>query len=141
MAMSKPILLITVATSVLVVSMFFSFMYTASSAIIWSPVHQLAAFVRGDNAVGIAVKGKAHIRTQLLDQLAEPLGMGGTAQIVDVGTIGLMVIRADLRAQFLEHSRGHIVGRAVGAVQHNMQAVQPYIKRALNKVNVAPCGR
>ena len=50
--------------------------------------------------------------------------------------------RDDRGAEFPQHRRGHAIGRAVGAIQHDLQSVQPQSTReaGLGDLDIAPAG-
>ena len=85
-------------------------------------VHHVAVLVHEDDPIRVAVQGDTEIGAVLLDRLAHHLGVQRAALGVDVGAVGLDPDRDHLGAQFLEDCRGHLVGRPVGAVQHDLQA-------------------
>ncbi len=57
----------------------------------------------------------------LAHQGLQPLGMHGAAFAVDVGAVGLDPDRDHLGAQLPEHGRRHLVGGAIGAIDHDLQ--------------------
>ena len=99
-----------------------------------------APLIHGHEAVRVPVEGQTYVRAQLPHQLAQPLGVGGAAVLVDVGAVRLMVVGGYLRAQLLQHRRGHLVAGALGAVHHNVQPVQAHAGGLLGKVDVAALG-
>ena len=103
-------------------------------------VDEGAALVHGHQAVRVAIKGQADIRTQLPHQLTQALGMGGAAVLVDVGAVGLMIIHRHRGAQLLQHGGGHLIAGALGAVYHNVQPVKAGAGGFLGKVDVAALG-
>ena len=103
-------------------------------------VDEGAALVHSHQAVGVAVKSQADVRAQLAHQLAQALGMGGTAVLVDVGAVGLMIVHRHRGAQLLQHGGGHLIAGALGAVHHNVQPVKAGAGGFLGEVDVAALG-
>ena len=65
--------------------------------------------------------------------------MGGAAVLVDVLAVGIDPHRDHFRAQFPERRRGDLIGRAIGAIDGDLQAVETHFigQRALDRVDVA----
>src|SRR3546814_8475840 len=65
--------------------------------------------------------------------------IGGAAALVDVEAVRVDTDRHHLGAQRVEHPRRHVVGSAVGAVDHYLEPVQAQAAReaALHELDVA----
>ena len=87
-------------------------------------VEQTAFGVDDLQAVGVAVERNAHVCTMFGHGLDQGLGVGGAHAFVDVQTVGSATDFDDLSAQLVEHGRGNLVGRAVGTVDHDLQAFE-----------------
>src|SRR4051812_43815625 len=78
----------------------------------------------GDEAVTIAVEGKADIGADRAQLLLQAIGMQRAAVRVDVRPVGLGGDRDHAGAESPEHARRHVRGRAVGAVDGDAHAGQ-----------------
>ena len=65
--------------------------------------------------------------------------MGGTALVIDVLAVGADAHGHHFRAEFPEGRRRHLIGRAIGAIDHDLQPIQPDIigQRAFHRVDIA----
>ena len=87
-------------------------------------IDHMAALVDQDHAIGIAVEGDAYIGAHLPYLAAERFRRGRSAFLVDVETVGFDTHRNHIGAELPQRFRDHFVGRAVGAVDHDAQAVK-----------------
>ncbi len=88
------------------------------------PVHQVPFLVGCQTAIGIAIEGQAQAGPGLADGHEQLLGVGGSAVPIDVDSVGTG--RQDRRSgpQRLKDPRSHPPGRAVSAVQDDLEAIQ-----------------
>ena len=102
-------------------------------------VDQMAALVDQDDAVGVAVERDADVGAHLAHLLAQRLRRGRSAFLVDVESVRIDADRNHVGAQFPQRFRHHLVGRAVGAIDHHAQAVEAEVarQRALGEFDVA----
>ena len=102
-------------------------------------VDQMAALIDQDDAIGVAVERDADIGAHLAHLAAQRFRRGGSAFLVDVESVGLDADRNDIGAQFPQRFRHHLVGGAVGAIDHHAQAVEAEVarQRALGEFDVA----
>ena len=102
-------------------------------------VDQMAALVDQDDAVGVAVERDADVGAHLAHLAAQRLRRGRSAFLVDVESVGVDADRNDVGAQLPQRFRHHLVGRAVGAIDHHAQAVEAEMarQRALGEFDVA----
>ena len=107
----------------------------AISAMIWSPSTIVAVLVDDDHAVGVAVERDADIGAQLLHLLAQGLGMRRAALVVDVEAVRLVVDGDDLGAQLPQRVGRHLVGGAVGAIDHDAQAASDMERGSVRLAN------
>ena len=82
----------------------------------------VALLVHAQAAVGVAVKGKAHVQAFLHHQLLQALNVGGTGVEVDIQAVGLGVDDGSVGAQGIEHRFGDVPAGTVGAVQAHLHA-------------------
>ena len=101
------------------------------------PIDDVALRVHGEAAVGVAVVRQAQVRTMLDDGLLQLVDVRGTDTVVDVVAIRLIRHGNHLGARGLVCQRGGLVRRAVGAVHHDLDAVQAGVHRLLQVVQVA----
>ena len=87
-------------------------------------VDDVALLVHRQAAVGVAVKGKAHVQVVLHHELLQAFQVSRAAISIDVGAVWIVVHHMGLRAQGVEDARGDAVGTAVGAVQADLQAAE-----------------
>ena len=87
-------------------------------------VDDVAIVVDGQAAVGIAVEGQAHIGPDLDNLGLQLLRVSGTAALVDIEAVRLVVDRDDLRTLGLEGGRGGVVGGTVGGVEDDLQTLE-----------------
>ena len=76
------------------------------------------------DAVGIAVERDAEVGSLLAHRLLQRFRRGGADAVVDVEAVGLDADRDDFGAELVEHVRRDVVGGAVGAVDHDLHALQ-----------------
>ncbi len=118
---------------------------STGDAVLHDRIQQLVAVVEPAvgvdhlQAVGIAVEGQPEVRAVGLDRLDQLVGRGGAIAVVDIAAIGLVADRHHVGAQLVEHVRGDVVGGAMRAVDHQLQAVQVAVVRegALAELDVA----
>src|SRR5690606_27535340 len=92
-------------------------------------VHDRTRFVHDDQAVGVAVEGNADGGLTLAHLVLHVLWMHRAAVSVDVAAVGPHTEGDHLGAQLGKHRRGHLVGGAVGGVDHDTHAVQRQLTR------------
>ena len=102
-------------------------------------VDQMAALVDQDDAVGVAVERDADVGAHFAHLAAQRFRRGRAAFLVDVESVGLDADGDHVGAQFPQRFRHHLVGGAVGAIDHHAQAVEAEIarQRALGEFDVA----
>ena len=102
-------------------------------------VDHVAALVDDDDAVGVAVQRNADVGAHFAHLAAQRFRRRGAAILVDVESIRLDADGDDVGAQFPQRFRHHLVGRAMGAIDHHPQAVEAEIarQRALGEFDVA----
>ncbi len=101
-------------------------------------VDQGAAGVHREAAVGVAVVCDARVGPDLDNLGLQVLGVRGPAAVVDVEAIGLGVQGHHLGAQQPQRLGSRAVGRAVGAVDDDLEPVQPVRGGRDDVVDVAP---
>ena len=85
-------------------------------------VDDAAFVVGGERPVGVAVEGEPEIGAAPDDGRSQVLGMGGSAEAVDVGPVGIGFDGGDTRPARGEHAGGDHARRPVAAVEHHVQA-------------------
>jgi len=75
-------------------------------------------------AVGIAIEGEADLRAAGGGLRGDVLGMQCAAILIDIAAVGRNVQQLDCAAQTAEEFRGDSGGGAIGAVGHNLQALE-----------------
>ena len=107
-----------------------------------SPSQTAPSLVDEQHAVAIAVEGDAQVGAGGAHARRKRFGMGRTDAVVDVDAVGIDADRIDARAQFAQHQRPDLVGRAVGAVHRDAHAaeVEAPRHRALAGLDVAADG-
>ena len=95
--------------------------------------HAVAVAVERDAEVGLLRRAPAAL---------ERCGRGGADAVVDVEAVGLDADRDDVGAELVEHVRRDVVGGAVRAVDHDLQALEVELVRegALAELDVAAAG-
>ena len=88
------------------------------------PADHPALGVDGEQAVGVAVEGQPQMGLVLHHGAGQRVGGGGPAAGVDVGAVGLAADGDHLGAQSLVDAGGQRRGGAVGAVDHQPEAVE-----------------
>ena len=78
-------------------------------------------FVRQQHPVGIAVQRRAEIRALFLHRPDQVVQMSRAAVSIDIKTVRVDRNRDHFRAEIREQFRRNLVGRAVGAVNHDAQ--------------------
>ena len=86
-------------------------------------VDDRAVFIHGQAAVGVAVKGKAHVQPVEADILLQVLDVRRAAVPVDVRAVGFIADDIRVRAERVEDVLRHHPRAAVGAVQTNLHAL------------------
>jgi hypothetical protein len=84
----------------------------------------LALAVDQDQPVGIAVDRDAEVGAAVAHGTHERLRMDGADAVVDVEAVRLRADGDHLGAEFVEHRRRDVVGGAVRAVDHQLEAAQ-----------------
>ena len=87
-------------------------------------VVQAALCVDQLQPVGITIQRDTVVRSVCLDCCHQRGRRGGAKPCVDVGTVRTAADGDDLGAEFVEHIRGHLVGRAVRRIDHDLHALQ-----------------
>ncbi len=102
-------------------------------------VDHLAALIDHDQPVRIAVERNADMGAAVAHDRLQLIGMHRTAIAVDIGAVRLDADRNDIGAQLPEHGRRHLVGSAVGAVDHHLQALEAHAlgEARLHELDVA----
>ena len=80
--------------------------------------------VRHHQPVAIAVQRNAQIRAMGAHCVGQRLGMRGAAFIVDIEAVRLVADGDHLGPQLVQDVRGNVIGRAIGAVDHDPHAAQ-----------------
>ena len=114
---------------------------SAISAISWSPSIDLALLVDDDQPVGVAVERDADVRRRSRRPFpAAALRCGRAAAVVDVDAVGRDADRDDLGAQLPQGRGRDLIGRAIGAIDDDLEPVEPQMlgKGRLGEVDVAP---
>ena len=86
-------------------------------------VDDLAAMIDEDRAIAVAVEGNAHRAAARHHQLRQLFRMGRSAAEVDVAAVGPIAHDDGLEAEAVEQLRPHRGRRAVGAVEHDREAL------------------
>ena len=84
-------------------------------------VAHVALGVDRDQSVGVAVEGETQVGVQFEHVRDEVFDVGRAAVLVDVATVRLVVDRRDARAGRLEDLVRDVTGRAVRAVEHDVE--------------------
>ena len=102
-------------------------------------VDQMAALVDDDDAVGIAIERDADVGAHFAHLAAQRFRRGRAAFLVDVEAVRLDADRDDVGAELPQRFRHHLVGGAVGAIDHHAQAVEDEVarQRALGEFDIA----
>ena len=82
--------------------------------------------VAHDQPVRVAIKGDADIGAVFQHVLGHGQGRDRAAIFVDVEAVGIGIDRDDVGAQLPQHARAHLVGRAMGAIDHDAKARQAH---------------
>ena len=95
--------------------------------------------VDDEHAVGVAVERDADIGAHLVDLANEILRRRRAAILVDVEAVGIDAELDHLGAELPQRLGRHLVGRAVGAIDHDPDAVEAEVlgQRALGELDVA----
>ena len=92
-------------------------------------VDETAALVGDHHAVGVAVERDPDVGAHLAHLAAERLRLGGAAILVDVEAVGIDPDREHLGAEFPQRVGNDAIGRAVGAIDDDAQAVERDVAR------------
>ncbi len=92
-------------------------------------VDQFALFVSHQHPIGIAVQRDAELRAVFDNLRAEILRHRGAAAAVDVEAVGRHADRDDRGAEFPQHGRCDAIGRAMRAIDDDLQPAQPQATR------------
>ena len=87
-------------------------------------IHHLALLVGQDHPVGIAVQRHPQVRAVRDHGFLHVAGHGRAAVAVDVKAVGRNGDRNHLRPEFVKHLGRHAVGRAVRAIDHDLEPIQ-----------------
>ena len=107
--------------------------------------HQLVAvdqppvFIADQQPVRIAVKRDTEMCALLHDAGAHGLCRGRAAAVIDIEAVGGNPHGNHVRLQLPQNRRSHFVGRAMGAIDHNLEPFQELMSRetALGKLDIA----
>ena len=86
-------------------------------------VYHIALLVHGQAAVGVPVKGEAHIQAVVQHELLQLADMGGAAVHIDVQPVGPVGDHIGVGPQSVKDTLGHLPGAAVGAVQADLEVL------------------
>ncbi len=102
-------------------------------------VDQSALLVDDGDTVGVAIERDADIGAIFVHGFLQRARIGGADFLVDVEAVGLDADRDHLRAQFVERHRRYLVGRAVGRIDDDAQALErkPFRERRLDDFDIA----
>ena len=92
-------------------------------------VADAAILINQDHPVSVAVKADAHVGAIGHHSLSRRLRLGGTAAVVDVEPVRVHAHGDHIRAQFPQRHRRHMVGRAMGAVDHHLEPIKTHLPR------------
>ena len=81
------------------------------------------------HAIAVAVEGDAEVGAALAHGRLQQAQVGRAAAGVDVEAVRLRADRDDIGAEIGEHARGDMVGRAMGAVEHDPAPAQIQARR------------
>src|SRR5690606_16322382 len=87
-------------------------------------VHQFTAIIHHQYAICVAVEGNTQVSLLGDNTLLQRLRMGAATIVVDVHAIRLVCDSNYLSTQLLEHIRRDVVTGAIGAIDHNLHALQ-----------------
>ncbi len=99
-----------------------------------------AAFVVGQHdAIAVAVQRDSQMGPVLANQVRQPIGVYRAHAVVDVESVGRGGHCKHLGAQLMEDIRSHVVGGAVGAIDHELEPFEVDFagKPALAELDVA----
>ena len=96
--------------------------------------------VDDDQPVGVAVERDADVGAARDHRLLQQLRLGRAAVLVDVEAVGRDADRDDLGAELPQRLGRDVVGGAVGAIDHDLEAVEAQVlgKGRLGELDVAP---
>ena len=102
-------------------------------------IDDLALFIDDDDAVGVAIERDADIGAHFADLADDGIGRGGADIAVDVEAVRLDANGEDFGAELPQSLGGDFVGGAIGAVDHDAEAVEIHGagQCALGEFNVA----
>ena len=83
----------------------------------------ITLIVDGKAAVGVAVKGEAHIEAVFHYEFLHLFDMGRTAVDIDIHAVGIVVYNISISAESVKHTFCHHPCRAVGAVEADLLAL------------------
>ena len=86
------------------------------------PINQIAFLIHCQAAIGVPVKGKAHVQPLVHHQAAQLLNVGRAASVVDVDAVRSVTDDVGLGTQRLENRFCDHPCRAVGTVQAHLDA-------------------
>ncbi len=92
-------------------------------------VDDLTLLVADHQPVGVAVDRDADVGAVLAHGRADGGRIGGAALVVDVEAVRIDANRDHLRAELVQRRRGHLVGRAVGAIDGDPEAIERQVLR------------
>ena len=101
-------------------------------------VDDSAGLVHQEAAVGVAVKGYAHVVSAPDHLLGEVLQMGGTAAVIDVDPIRVPVDEVRMGPETAKELRCRGGGGAIGAVHQDSETGKVALHRGGHKVNIVP---
>ncbi len=84
-------------------------------------IDHFAMLVDNDDAIGVAIERDADIGPHFLDLGAQRVRRGRAHLVVDVEAVRLDADREHFGAQLPQRNGRHLVGGAIGAVDHHAQ--------------------
>ena len=102
-------------------------------------IDHFAVFIADNQPVGIAIQRNADIGFFGPHLIGQCAGIGRTAIFIDVEAVRLHANGHHFRAQFPQRGRGHLIGRAIGTIDNQLNALKAHLARegALGKFNIA----
>ncbi len=86
-------------------------------------IHAAPELIHHHHPVAVAVERHADLRAHARHRELQQLRRGRAAAIVDVAAVRRTADGHDFRAEIGEHPRRHFVARAVGAIDHDLEAL------------------
>ena len=102
------------------------------------PVHKIARLIHHQAPVRVPVKGHARVQVVGAHIFNQPLHMGGAAVVIHIDAVRALVQHGDLCPQLGKQGLRRGAGRAVGAVNGQLHAVQGKVHGALDVLDIVP---